>query len=343
MSSELHVIFGTGPVGCWTARALVDQGLTVRAVNRSGRRPALMPAEAEVVAADAADPVQAIAAARGASTVYQALNPPYHRWHELFPALQAGALAAATAAGAVYVSIENLYMYDSTRPMKEDSPIAPVSKKGELRRRMADEVMAAHRRGEVRAVALRSSDYYGPGVTGSSFGELVFGKLAAGKKAQVGGSQTQPHSFAYIEDVGRAAAELGMRDDVLGRVWMAPHAPARTQGEMVEEACAILGVPTAVFVVSPFMMRLAGLFVAGARASVEMMYEFTRPFVVDSSRSDRELGLRATPLDMGLRRTVEWYRRRAVTEAGGVEPAAEGGASWQTGTTAGEATTQARR
>ena len=343
MQTELHVIFGTGPVGCWTARALVDQGLAVRAVNRSGRRPELMPAEAQVVAADAADPAQAIAAAQGASAVYQALNPPYHRWHELFPALQAGSLAAAKAAGAVYVSVENLYMYDSTRPMSEDSPIAPVSKKGELRRRMADEVMAAHERGEVRAVALRSSDYYGPGVTGSSFGELVFGKLVAGKKAQVGGSQTQPHSFACIEDVGRAAAELGMRDDVLGRVWIAPHAPARTQGEMVEDACAILGISPAISVVSPFMMRLAGLFVPGARASVEMMYEFTRPFVVDSSRSERELGLKATPVDVGLRRTLEWYRRRAVIGAGGVEPGVEGGASWQTGTTVEEATTQARR
>ena len=232
MEAELHVIFGTGPVGCWTARALVDQGLAVRAVNRSGRRPELMPADVEMRAADVSDPAAAIAAAAGAMTVYQALNPEYHQWHELFPGLQAGALAAAKAGGR-YVSIENLYMYDSSTFMTEDSRIAPVSKKGELRLRMADDVMAAHARGEVRAVALRSSDYYGPGVTGSALGELVFGRLVAGKKAQVGGSLTQPHSFAYIEDVGRAAAELGIRDDVLGRVWIAPHAPAQTQGQMV--------------------------------------------------------------------------------------------------------------
>ena len=34
--SELHVIFGTGPAGCWTAQALIDMGEAVRAVNRSG-------------------------------------------------------------------------------------------------------------------------------------------------------------------------------------------------------------------------------------------------------------------------------------------------------------------
>ena len=44
MSSELHVIFGTGPVGIWTAHALRATGCPVRAVNRSAQRPALMPA-----------------------------------------------------------------------------------------------------------------------------------------------------------------------------------------------------------------------------------------------------------------------------------------------------------
>lgn len=307
MEKELHIILGAGPVGCWTARALVDQGLSVRAVNRSGKRPELMPAEVEMRAADVSDAAQAIAAAEGATTIYQALNPEYHQWHEFFPGLQAGALAAAKATGAVYVSIENLYMYDSSSVMTEDTRIAPVSKKGQLRQRMAEEVMAAHERGEIRAVALRSSDYFGPGVTGSSLGNMVFGNLIAGKKAQVGGSLSEPHSFAYIEDVGRAAAELGIRDDVLGRVWIAPHAPAQTQGQMVERACDLLGIPLAVTAISPMMMRMAGLFIPQAKSGVEMMYEFTKPFVVDSGRIERELGLRPTPIETGLARTVSWY------------------------------------
>src|SRR5918996_5522616 len=104
---ELHVIFGTGPVGCWTAQALRRLGIRVRAVNRSGERPDLMPTDADIVAADLSDTAQAREAARGASVLYQALNPPYHRWHQLFPGLQAAALAAALAENARYVSIEN--------------------------------------------------------------------------------------------------------------------------------------------------------------------------------------------------------------------------------------------
>ena len=306
----LHVILGTGPVGCWTARSLVDRGLNVLAVNRSGRRPSLLPTEVDVAAADATDAGQLAAAAAGADVVYQAMNPPYDKWHEVFPVLQASALAAAGAAGARYVSVENLYMYDSSAVMTEDSPQRPVSKKGELRRRMAEEVAAAHARGDVRAAQLRSADYYGPGVTGSAFGEMVAGRLVAGKKPQVGGSATQPHSFAYIEDVGRAAAELGVRDEAVGRVWFAPHAPALTQGDMADGLTRELGLPAGYSVISPLMMRLAGLFVPAAKESVEMMYEFTQPFVVDSGRIQRELGLKPTPSDEGLRRTALWWKGR---------------------------------
>ena len=308
MPAELHVIFGTGPVGCWTARALCSPGRAVRAVNRSGVRPGLMPAEVEMAKADVADPAQAATAATGASVVYQALNPPYHLWHQFFPALQAAALAAAKTANARYVSIENLYMYDSSKPMTEASPVAPVSSKGALRQRLAEEVMAAHARGEVRTTALRSSDYYRPGVLGSALGERVFGNLVAGKKAQLSGSTKMPHSFAYIEDVGLAAAALGTHDKALGQVWIAPHAPARTQGQMVEEACRVLGVEPRMSAVSPLMLRMVGLFIPAAGASVEMMYEFTAPFVVDSSRIEREFGLSATPIPAAIETTIACYR-----------------------------------
>jgi len=310
MAPELHVIFGTGAVGSWTARALCDGGKRVRAVNHSGARPDLMPAQVEMVTADASDPSQAREAAKGASVVYQALNPPYHLWDEFFPRLQAGVLGAAKVENARYVSVENLYMYDSSKQITEDSTTAPVSKKGALRQRMAEEVMAAHSRGEVRAVALRSSDYYGPGVVGSALGEMVFGKLVAGKKARISGSARMPHSFAYIEDVGRAAEVLGTNDTALGRVWITPHAPAETQGEMIDEACRVLGTETRVSVVSPLMMRLAGLFIPAARESVEMMHEFTASFVVASTRMGREFNLSATPIPSGIERTVSWYRER---------------------------------
>jgi len=314
MSEPLHVILGAGPVGTWIANALTARGERVRLVSRSGRRPELVRESVEVLAADLSDPARAMPAATGAAVVYQALNPPYHRWHELFPGLQAGALAAARANGARYVSIDNLYMYDSSDgPIREDTRISPRSRKGELRARMAAEVLAAHEHGDVHAAILRSSDYYGPGVLGSALGDRVFPPILAGKPGEALGALDVPHSYAYIEDVGRAAAELGTRDEALRGVWIAPHAPAVTQRDVLDHVFSAIGKAPRHRVVGRRMLRFAGLFNPGAREMVEMMYEFTQPFVVDSRRSDDALGLQPTPFEEGLTRTVDWYRTHGAT------------------------------
>jgi nucleoside-diphosphate-sugar epimerase len=132
--------------------------------------------------------------------------------------------------------------------------------------------------------------------------------MLAGKPADVTGCADAPHSYAYIEDVGRAAAVLGTRDEALGRVWFAPHAPAITQQAMIEEACRQLGIPPRVRVIGPLMMRLAGLFITAARESVEMLYQFTEPFVVSSSAIESAFGLKPTPIAEGIARTLEWYQ-----------------------------------
>jgi len=311
MSDGLHVILGTGPVGCWTARSLRELGVAVRAVNRSGTRPALLPHDVEVVRADATDPASMVAAAAGAAVVHQAMNPPYHRWPELFPQLQASALAAAEAARARYVSIDNLYMYSrGTNPIREDSPQNPQTVKGRVRKEAGDAVLAAHTAGRVEAAILRSADYFGPGVTDSAFGERALAPLLAGKRADLLGRTDQPHSFAYIEDVGRAATTLATSDSAWGEVWFTPHAPAVTQGRMVELAAEAVGVAPRSRTMGAAMLRLGGLFIPAAREGVEMLYEFTEPFVVDSTKFTATFGIEATPLADAMRDTVAWYRRR---------------------------------
>jgi hypothetical protein len=112
-----HVIFGTGAIGLATLRR---RGETVRLVNRSGTAP--VPDDVEVLGGDASDPAFATAA-NGAQAIYQTLNPPYPKWVELFPALQASVLAAAQAAGARLVSMENVYLYGpSRRPAPDRDP-----------------------------------------------------------------------------------------------------------------------------------------------------------------------------------------------------------------------------
>jgi len=310
--SDLHVVFGTGPAGTRTAAALVEAGYRVRAVNRSGNRGQFLPDDVEVVAvADASDADTATKAAEGASVVYQCLNPPYHQWPKLFPPLQRGVVSAARRVGARYVSQENLYgLGRVTGPMTEQTPMHPCSRKGEVRAAMAEELRVLSERGELEIATGRAADYYGPGVTDSALGTMAFEPLIAGKKVSLVGSADTVHSYAYIEDVGRGLAKLGTSDAAFGRVWNLPHAPALTGRDSLSPAFAAAGLPEKVGVLSPFTVRFGALFMPVARESVEMLYEFTEPFVVDSSAIEREFGLSATPIAEGMARTVAWFRQR---------------------------------
>ncbi len=311
---ELHVVFGTGPVGLATARALLGRGHAVRMVNRSGRAAA--PVGATVVGGDAYDPAKVAELTAGATAVYQAAQPAYHEWAEKFPPLQTSIIEGVARGGAKLVVVENLYMYGQVDgPIHEGLPYTAHTKKGAVRARMAEQVQAAHASGKLRTVAGRASDFYGPGVLQSALGERTFLPALAGKKAEAVSRLDTLHSYTYIEDFGEALARLGERDEALGRAWHVPNAPALTQAELMTMLFEELQMPQKVSVMGRVMLSLAGLFVPGAREMVEMLYEFERPFIVDSSAYARAFGDHATPVREGLRRTVAWYRAHAVEHA----------------------------
>ncbi len=309
INNGFHLIFGAGPAACWTAQVLCQRGLQVKAVNRSGLRPALMPADVQMLAADVMDLRQAKTAAKDASVVYQALNPPYSQWVQLFPTLQAHTVEAAMDAGARYVALENLYMLDAGCTMTESSPVAPRSLKGQVRLSMHESLMRRHTQRDLQVAVVRASDFYGPGVTVSAMAERVFGNIVRHKKAQILIRGDLPHSFAYIKDVGQALAAVGSSADphVWGNTWLTPHAPAPTQSDMIAVASQQLGRPVPVMLTPPWILRTVGLFIPDAKASIEMLYQFSEAFIVDATRSQDQLKLKPTPLPEGVRATLEWY------------------------------------
>ena len=55
-------------------------------------------------------------------------------------------------------------------------------------------------------------------------------------------------------------------------------------------------------------MWMGGLFIPEAKETVEMMYEFEQPFIVDSNKFEDTFGMQATPMREAIKETVVWYR-----------------------------------
>ncbi|MEL6524452.1 MAG: SDR family oxidoreductase [Chloroflexota bacterium] len=309
-NKPLHVIFGTGPVGLAIMDELTKQDVAIRLVNRSGKVSESLPVGVELVNGDASDKSFTIQAAQGASVIYFALNPPYHLWTELFPQLQESVIAAAEAHKAKLVVMENVYMYGDTngQPLHESLPHEAHTRKGKLRAIMHANLMEAHNRGRICAVVGRASDFYGPRVADSAGGETIFGKLAVGKSAQFIGDPDQPHTYTYMPDVGKSLVILGQNEDVFGEVWHIPNAPAMTTRKLVEHAATQFGTAPNIQAMPKWMVRIMGMFVKTLGEFPEMMYEFEKPFIVESNKFEQRFGVSATPMLEGIRTTVEWYK-----------------------------------
>jgi hypothetical protein len=85
--------------------------------------------------------------------------------------------------------------------MREDSPLAPSSKKGALRVELASERLAAHARGDVRVTVGRASDFFGEDLPYSCWSDRFFQRLYAGKPGECMGDPDMPHSYTYAGDV----------------------------------------------------------------------------------------------------------------------------------------------
>ena len=153
----------------------------------------------------------------GAAAVYHCMNPRYDTrvWEAELPRIQENLVAAAGKAGARLVVLDNLYAVGRTggRAMDETTPASPCSRKGAIRARLAASLQEAVRRGDVRAVTGRASDFFGPGGVMTAFGERFWTRLFAGKGAEVLGNPETPHTYHFIPDVAAGLAALGEAGD----------------------------------------------------------------------------------------------------------------------------------
>jgi nucleoside-diphosphate-sugar epimerase len=298
--SDRHIIIGAGPVGRATADALAARGADVVLASRSGA--------GNTKAVDATSAEALTELANGAVAIYNCVNPPaYDKWPELWPPVANALLAAAQRSGAVLVTAANLYPYGPVDgAMVEGMPDAPSGKKAQVRATMTADAFAAHAAGRLRAVEVRGSDYVGAGPGDYAHVPRVIEKALKGKAVRVIGSADQPHTWTDVRDMGRALATVATEESAWGKVWHAPSNAPRTQAEAVNDVLASVGVkPVSVKALSPLMFTVVSSFVPIVRELKETAYQFTRPFVMDSSAITAAFGLEPSPWDDICRRTAK--------------------------------------
>ncbi len=312
---ELHLVFGSGPVGMATAGALLKRNKTVKMVNRSGEIPQfLKDSGVGGLSCDLMDLTQVLKTAVGATHIYHCANPLYHQWGEILPTIQENLVEASIKNNAVLVVADNLYMYArGVEKITDDTLILPPTRKGKIRQNLAKSLEDACKTRGLKWVAIRASDYYGPW----SGYQSVFGTdrfldvLNQGKAPAFLGNPDQVHSYTYIGDFGEALVLAGLNPQAHGRAWICPNAPVTTTREIGDLFIKNWkgAVPKLKFGKIPRLaLRFLGLFDPVIRELMEMLYQKEEPYVVEGTAFEKAFGFTPTPLEAGVKSTLAWFK-----------------------------------
>ena len=243
---------------------------------------------AAVKSADLTNSAQTDEAVKGSSVVVLCPGLKYdiRVWNQQWPSIMTNAINACKRYNAKLIFFDNVYMLGNVSgPMTENTPHNPVSKKGELRAKIAIQLMDEAKAGNINAIIARAADFYGPHCKTSMLNSLVTDKMAKGKKAQWMGDDKALHSFTFTPDCGKAIWMLSQKEYAWNQVWNMPtSAPPLTGEQIIKMASEIFNVSDKYMVIGKGMIAVLGIFMRLMHEMKEMYYQYDSDYIFDSSK-----------------------------------------------------------
>lgn len=248
-------------------------------------------------------------AVRGSEIAYLVAGIEYSTkvWEENWHVIMENTIEACKESNVSLVFFDNVYMYDPLHipHMTEETPVNPSSRKGAVRARIAGKLMDDVKAGNLKALIARSADFYGPGITGSIIMNGVYENLNKGKRANWFCSSGYRHSATFTPDAALATALLGNTESAYGQIWHVPTATNPPTGrEWIEMFSSELQAKPRMLIASKPVVKILGWFDPILREMVEMLYQYDRDYVFDSTKFTNFFGVEPTTYKRGVNRVV---------------------------------------
>lgn len=297
------ILGGGGAIGLPLAKSL--KTIYHHQVRIVGRKPEKVNNDDEIMAADLLDAAAAHRVVKGSAVAYLCAGLPYKSslWKRDWPVLMRNVIDACKAHDTKLVFVDNVYMYapQALPDMTERSAIGPVSKKGKVRRQLANMLMEEAAAGNLRMSIARCADFYGPAIRNGILQELALSNLKKGKPAMWLCDTSKVHSFTYTPDAARAIALLGNDNRGDNRVWHMPTAGDKLTGmDWVRLLADELNTRPRVFVLKRWMLKSAGAFVPLMREIEDTCYQYQHDYFFNSSDFERSFGIAPTPVEQAI-------------------------------------------
>ncbi len=221
-------------------------------------------------------------AVSGAALIVNGWNPPYDRWAAELPGLTRQVIAAARDSGATILQPANVYVFGTDAPpvLGADTLHRASNPLGRLRIAME----ASLRDSGAPVILLRAGDFLDDAPSGGWFDKVIAAPIAKGH-IRYPGAPDVPHAWAYLPDLGRAAAQLAGRRATLERFEEVPFAGYTLTGrELAAALSRVTGREIALRSMAWWPLHLARPFWGMAAGLLEMRYLWAMEHRLDAAR-----------------------------------------------------------
>lgn len=305
----MQTILGAGGnIGKPLAKELIPYDPHIRLMSRN---PQKINETDELFPGDLTDKERVEKAVEGSHIAYLVAGLAYKlkEWKEKWPVIMQNTIDACKKHNTKLVFFDNAYMYDPgyLENLTEETPVNPSSKKGKVRAAIAENLMQEMKAGNLHAMIVRASDFYGPGVSSSVIMETVYKKLKDGKTPIWLGNPSAWHSLTFTPDAAKATALLGNTADAYDQVWHLPTESEKLTGKQwVELFAKELKRPAKFKAVPGKMVRFMGNFVPLFRELGDVMVHYDSNYYFNCEKFKKRFpDFRITGPEEGVRETVK--------------------------------------
>jgi nucleoside-diphosphate-sugar epimerase len=306
---KVLVLGATGSMGYAITNELLEKGIEVTVFNRNKNKAVeLFGNKVNVFTGDIFDLAALRTATKGMDVIFHAINIPYEQWEERLLVLNQNIWAATKESGAKLVVVDNIYAFGrkSVEKHTENTVKQPHTKKGKLRL----EVEKGLKDAGISYIHAHFPDFYGP-LAPNTILHITLKAVADNRKSMFVGDPTIQREFIFTPDGAKALVELSLHEKAYGQSWNIAGTGTISGQEILEIVQEQLGYSKKFSIIGKKMIGFLGIFNKGMKEVVEMLYLTEEPFILDSTKYEKEIGaLPRTPYQEGILNTIRTLQQQ---------------------------------
>ncbi|WP_079241746.1 NAD-dependent epimerase/dehydratase family protein [Chryseobacterium indologenes] len=297
------ILGANGQIGEELARELKRNYTSdIRIVSRNAKK---VNDTDSIFSADLSDRERAIEAVKGSEIAYFTLGLPMdtNLWEKQFVVIMKNVIEACKINDTKLVFFDNTYMYPQNNDvLTEQTPFAPVGRKGMIRKQMAEMLLKEMQAGTIEAVICRAPEFYGPGKTQSITNSLIFNAIKEDKKLKVPLRDDKLRSLIWTPDASRATALIGNTPDAYGQTWHLPVDDNKlTYKEFIALTSQIYGKEFRYAVIPNLAFTIGSFFNKNAKELKELLPRYQYDNLFDDSKFRKRFPeFKVTPYRQGI-------------------------------------------